>query len=105
MGVAIGELDRNDAILDREKGDIEGAAAEVEYQNQLLLLGLTIESVRDGGSCGRLVDDTEDVETRHGAGVLGGLALSIVEVSGDGDDSRRDWLGKILLGLLFQLGE
>ena len=89
MGVAIGGLDRDTTIFYGKEGNIEGSAAEVEDQNDFLLLGLIFEAVRHG-SGGRLVDDSEDVETRIGGGFFGGLALRIVEVSGDGDDSLRD---------------
>ena len=104
MGVAIGGLDHEHSFLYREKGDIEGAASEVEDQNELLLLGLVVEAIRDGGG-GRLVDDAEDVETRIGTGFFGSLALSIVEVSGDGDDCRIDRLRNLALGDLLHLGE
>ena len=62
------------------------------------------EAVRHGGG-GRLVDDSEDVETRIVAGFFGGLALSIIEVSGDGDDSLRDWHVYVIFGLILQLLE
>ena len=104
MGVAMGGLDRDNAIIDREKGDIEGATAEVEDQNKPLILSLMFEAVRECGG-GRLVDDAEDVKTCDFAGFLGGPTLSIVEVSGDGYDSRRDWLVKVVFDLLLQLDE
>lgn len=37
-----------------------------------------MDSVGDG-SCGGFIDDTEDVESSEGAGILGGLALGIIE--------------------------
>ena len=40
MGVAISGFDRDNAIIYGKEGDIEGAATEVEDQNELLLLGL-----------------------------------------------------------------
>jgi len=63
-----------------------------------------LEAVRECGG-GRLVDDAYDVETREFTGIPDGLLPSIFEVSGDGDDSRRDWHVKVVLDLLFQLGE
>ena len=42
---------------------------------------LLIESVGDSGS-GWLIEDSEYVETRDDTGILGGLSLRVVEVSG-----------------------
>lgn len=44
----------------------------------------------------RLIDDSHHVQASDGTGVLGSLALSIVEVSGDGDHgmcnlSKKKW--------------
>jgi hypothetical protein len=47
--------------------------------DDLRLSTLLIKTVGDGNS-GRLVDDTEDLETSDGSGILGSLALGIVEV-------------------------
>lgn len=38
----------------------------------------------------RLVDDPHDIETGDGSGILGGLALGIVEVSRDSDHGMGD---------------
>ena len=88
MVVAGGGLDLEDAVADLEHGHVEGAAAEVEDEDRLV--GLLVEPVRERGG-GRLVDDALDVEAGDLAGVLGGLALVVVEVRGDGDHraSRR----------------
>ena len=40
---------------------------------------------------GRLVDDALDLEAGDPAGVLGRLALGVVEVGGDGDDRLGDF--------------
>jgi hypothetical protein len=44
---------------------------------------LLIETGGDGGS-NRLVGDTENIQATDGTGVLGGLKLGVIAVSGDG---------------------
>ena len=71
------DLDGGEAVLgvlaDLEEGDVEGAATEVEDEDELVLLAL-VEAVGQGRG-GGLVDDAQDVEARDLAGLLGGLAL------------------------------
>ncbi len=67
-----------DTVVDGEKGDIESSTTEI-VDDDLGFATLLVETVGDGGS-GRLVDDTEDLETSNGAGVLGSLTLSVVKV-------------------------
>src|SRR6185437_12918189 len=50
-----------------------------------------------------LVDDALDVEPGDLAGVLGRLALVVVEVGGDGDDGRVDGLAQIGFGVGLEL--
>ena len=54
-----------DAVVDGEDGDIEGAAAQVEDQD-VLLAALLVQAVRDRGR-GRLVDDAHHVHARDRA--------------------------------------
>ena len=86
-----------------EQGDVERAAAEVEDEDQLVLLAL-LEAVGQGRR-GGLVDDAQHVEAGDLAGVLRGLALGVVEVRRDGDDGVRDGLAQVLLGVALQLAE
>ena len=96
VSITSGSLDGEYTTLDVEKGNIESTTTEIVDEDIPLLLGLSgAETVGDSGG-GRLVDDTENVETGNGTGVLGGLTLVVVEVGGDGDDS--------LLNLLTELG-
>ena len=80
-------LDLEDTLLDSQERDIEGSSAEIEDEDVALASGLLIKTVGDG-SCRGLVDDTKDVETSNGTGILGGETLRVVEVS-------RDATGKV----------
>lgn len=86
VGVTSGSEDLKDTVVDREERDVESSSSQVVDDDVTLAAGL-VESVGDGGG-GGLVDDTEDVETGDGSGVLGGLALSVVEA---GKVSARGW--------------
>ena len=86
-----------------KKRNIESSTTEIVDEDVPLLLGLSgAETVGDSGG-GRLVDDTEDVESGNGTGVLGGLTLVVVEVGGDGDDSLLDLLAELGLSNLLHL--
>ena len=60
------------------------------------------ETVGERGR-GRLVDDAEHVQAGDLAGVLGGLALRVVEVGRHRDDGIGDRLAEIVLGGLLHL--
>ena len=62
MRVAGGGLNFEDAAVDVEDGDVEGAAAQVEDEDVLVAVGFLVESVGDGGGRG-FVDDSRDVKT------------------------------------------
>ena len=72
-----------DAFADLDDGYVESTAAEVVYQNRLVVF--LIYAVAERRGC-RLVDDTLDVKTRDLACVLGRLTLCVGEVCGNGDD-------------------
>lgn len=102
VSVTVGGLDLEDTVLDLEDGDIKGTTTKiVDSDNAISLLLKTIGQ----GSGSRLVDDTENVKTGDLTGVLGALALSIVEVSGDGDNGVLDGLRQVGLGSLLHLVE
>ena len=84
-----------------EEGDVEGSAAEIEDEDQLVLLALfkTVGEGRGGG----LVDDALNVEPGDLARVLRGLALGVVEVSRNGDDGVGHGFAEVCLGVLLQL--
>ena len=100
--VAVGGLDLEDAVAQLEDRDVERAAAEVVDGD--LLVVLLVEAVGEGRR-GGLVDDPLDVEAGDAAGVLGRLALGVVEVRRDGDDRLGDLLAEVRLGVGLELLE
>ncbi len=100
VGIAVGGLDLDNAFTNLEDRDIEGATAEVVDRDGLVLL--LVEAV--GERCRRgLVDDALHVQTGDAAGVLGRLALRVIEVRGHGDDGLGHRRAEIALRRLFQL--
>ena len=93
LGVAVGRLDLEHAVADLEHGHVEGAAAEVEHEDRLVF-GALVEAVGERGR-GRLVDDAQHLEAGDRAGFLGGGALGVVEVRGDGDDGLGDGVAEV----------
>ena len=94
LAVDFGDLD------DRH---VERAAAQVVHGDLAVLAGL-VEAVGQRGR-GRLVDDALDVEAGDAAGVLGRLALLVVEVRRHRDDGFGHRLAEIVLGGLLHLHE
>merc|ERR1719422_2526138 len=94
MRVSVGRHHLEDAIVDRQQRDIEGATTEVVHQN--ILLSLLVKTVSNGCSR-RFIDDTQNVEPRNNTSVFGGLPLLIVEVSWDSDHCMLHLLPQIVL--------
>jgi len=92
--VAVGRLDLDDALADFENRNIERAAPEIVHGDRLVLL--LVEAVGQRRRR-RLVDDAHDFEPGDLAGVFRRLALGVVEVRGDRDDSLADGLTEVLL--------
>jgi len=104
VSVTVGGLDLEDTFLNGEEGDIESTTTKIEDEDVLFLLRLSIETV--GNGCGGwLVDDSEDVESRDGSGILGGLSLGVVEISWDSDDGRLDGLSEVGFGDFLHLDQ
>ena len=98
--VAAGGQNFDNAFTDVDNGNIEGTAAQVVYHDGLLRLVVQTIGQRSRGG---LVDDTLDIQTRDTAGVLGGLTLSVIEVSGNGDNSIGDGFSQISFSISLQL--
>lgn len=82
VGITGGSLDGEDTTGDIQERDIESSSAQIEDKDVLLRARLTVKTVGDGSS-GRLVNDTEDIETSDGTSILGSESLRVVEIGGD----------------------
>ena len=98
--IAVRRLDFERAFRELENRDIERAAAEVEDEDRLILV--LVEAVGKC-CCRRLVDDAQDIEACNLAGVLRRLALAVVEVSRNRDDSLRDRLTEVCFCIALEL--
>jgi hypothetical protein len=78
VGVTSGGQNLKDTIVDGEERNIESTTTEI-VDDDLGFTTLLIKTIGDSGS-GRFVDDTKDLETGDGTGILGSLTLGIVEV-------------------------
>jgi GNAT superfamily N-acetyltransferase len=82
-GVAVGrqhfELHFAIDVGDLDDRDVEGAAAQVIHGDLAVALAVLVQAEGQGRG-GGLVDDALDVQAGDAAGVLGGLALAVVEV-------------------------
>ena len=95
LAVDVGDLD------DR---DVERAAAEVVDGDLAVALLVLVEAEGERRR-GRLVDDPLDLEAGDAAGVLGRLALRVVEVRRHRDDGVDDLLAEVVLGGLLHLAQ
>src|SRR6266851_7010727 len=106
MRVAIGGKNLKDIAVGRgnelEDGNVKGATAQIVDGDFAALF--FVEAVGESRS-GGLVDEAENFEAGDFAGVLGGLALGIVEIGGNGDDGAIDSFAEMGFGPVFQLTE
>ena len=92
--VAGGGEHLEDVLADLEDRDVEGTAAQVVDRD--LLRDLLAESIGERRR-GRLVQDAQHLETGDAAGVLGRLALVVVEVGGHGDHRLLHFVAQVVL--------
>mmetsp|Transcript_29745 Transcript_29745/g.45989 ORF Transcript_29745/g.45989 Transcript_29745/m.45989 type:complete len:101 (+) Transcript_29745:1307-1609(+) len=100
MGISVRSNDFEEAFINRQQRDIECTTTEIEHED--ISLAFLVQTVRNGSSS-RLVDDSGNVESGDCSCVLGGLALSIVEVRRDGHDGVLDSCSQVALGDLLHL--
>ena len=99
-GIAVGGQHFKHAVADLQQAHVEGAAAQVVHQD---LVGLFLVQTVGQGRGGGLVDDAQHFQTGDAAGVLGGLALAVGEVSGHGDDGLGHGFAQVAFGVRLQL--
>ncbi len=102
VGVAVDGEDFEDAVTDVEDGDVEGAAAEIEDEDFAAFF--LVHAVGESGGSG-FGEDADDVEAGDFAGFLGGEALGVIEVGGDGDDGVGDFFAEVIFGGFLEILE
>ena len=99
-GVAVRRLDFENTFTEFEDRDVECTAAEVEYEDGLVLI--FIETVRERRCC-RLIDDAQHLESRNLPRVLRRLTLTVVKIRRDSNHCLRNRLAKIRLCIALEL--
>ena len=102
MGVTVGGLDLEHAFADFQNRNIKGAAAQVKHRD--LFLAAFVQTVGQG-CCRGFVDDAQHIQTGNLAGVLGRLALAVIEVGGHGHHRIGYGFAQVFLGGLFDVGQ
>ena len=98
--VTIGADDVEDTFGHIQDRDVEGPAAEVEDHDLLSDFPVQPVGQRRGG---RLVDNPHDFQPGDLPGILGRLALSIVEIGRDGNHRLVDLVAQVGFRGLFEL--
>jgi len=80
--------------------DIESSATQIIDNNFLPLF--LIKAVSQGGGC-RFINDTLDVQTGNKPGIFSRLALRVIKISGDGNDSFSNFLADFCFRVGFKL--
>mmetsp|Transcript_18055 Transcript_18055/g.18703 ORF Transcript_18055/g.18703 Transcript_18055/m.18703 type:complete len:177 (+) Transcript_18055:1258-1788(+) len=103
MGVSVSLDNLKDSSVNGQKGDIEGSTSKIEDEDVSFFV-LLVETIGDSGG-GRLIDDSQNVQSRDHTGVLGGLSLRVVEVSRDCDDGVFDLSSEVAFSNGLHLGQ
>ena len=100
MSIAAGRLDFKGVFVKLKYRHVERPAAQVEYQNSFVVV--FVKTVSQCRRC-RLVDYAQNFKSGDCTGVLSGLTLRVVEVSGHCDNGLRDSFTEISLRVGFEL--
>ena len=101
-GVTIGGFHFEHAIADFQDGNVEGTATKVIDRDGAALFLFHTVSQRGGG---RFIDDAQHVKPGNRAGFLGGLALGVIKIGGNGNDGLGNLLAEMRFGGFLHLGQ
>ena len=96
--ITIGRFNFENTVTQLEDGDIEGPTTQVINNNGFIFS--FIQTVCQRGGSG-FIDDPLDVESGYFPCLFGSLALRVVEVRRNGDDSVGDGSAEICLSVGF----
>jgi hypothetical protein len=102
VSVTVGAENFDQFITDFKDRNVERSSTKVEDAD--LLFFFLVESISQS-SGGWFVDDTSDFQACDLTSVFGRLALSIVEVRRNGDDSLVDFVTKVVFSSFLQLAQ
>ena len=98
MGIPIRRLHFKESVSNVQNRNIKRAATQIINRNFLILLLVQAVGQR---SRRRLVDDSENFQTRNLPSVLRGLALTVVEVSRHRDHRLRNLFTQLRFRIRF----
>ncbi|OPF36239.1 NAD-specific glutamate dehydrogenase [Pseudomonas aeruginosa P49] len=98
--IAAGGQDFEDTAGQAQDGNVEGSATQVVDGHQAFRA--LVQAVGHGGG-GRLVEQAQDVQSCQARGILGSLALGVVEISRHGDHRTHQLATEGGFGALAQL--
>ena len=102
LRVAVGGFHIEDAIGNAQQRHVKSATTEVEHEGTTHRAA--VEAVRQRCSSG-LIENPLHRDSGKASGIAGGLALSIVEVSRNGDHSRFHRFAQIGAGVIHQFAD
>ena len=104
VSVTIGGLNLENTAFNFQEEDIKSTTSKIEDKNVAFTLALLVKTVGNSSS-GGLIDDTLDLKTSNGAGILGSLTLRVIEVSGNCNNSLLDNFTEIIFSSFLNLDE
>ena len=74
------------ALFQAQNGHVKRATTQVKHHKRAFRA--VVQAVSDGGG-GRLIEQTQNIQTCQTCGIFGGLALGIVEIGRHGNHRSR----------------
>ena len=102
MGVTVGSTHLKDTISEFKGRNVKGASTQIINGDLFILVFLKTIGQR---SSGWLVDDAQHFKSGDLAGILGGIALGVIEISGNSNDCLGNLFTQLGLGIAFELSQ